>query len=129
MVAMVAMPREPTQTRDQRTRTPAQALRGRVRDSPSAWRHSNGNELPHLQAFWRVATMATMATPGPDLFKIISSNVRWLVITPPTLSFFSQVSTRGGPMATMAMVAMVAMLQRIPVGRSKTVMGLQLRLS
>ena len=29
----------------------------------------------------------------------------------------------------MAMVAMVAMLQRIPVGRSKTVMGLQLRLS
>ena len=32
-----------------------QALRGRVRDSPSAWRHSNGSELRCLRDFWLVA--------------------------------------------------------------------------
>ena len=31
---------------------------------PAAWRHSNGRELLRLRAFWLVATMATMATPG-----------------------------------------------------------------
>ena len=41
-----------------------QALRGRVRDSPSAWRHSNGSELARSRDFWLVSTKATMATLG-----------------------------------------------------------------
>ena len=74
-----------------------QALRGIVRDSPSAWRHSNGCELPYQRDFRLVATKATKATLGISPQQNISPYVfGWLVITthPPPLYF--QVSVRGG---------------------------------
>ena len=72
-----------------------QALRGRVRDSPSAWRHSNGSELARLRDFWLVATKATMATLGSrPLKKYLLYFFGWFVITThhSSLLFYFQVS-------------------------------------
>ena len=62
-----------------------QALRGRVRDSPSAWRHSNGSELARLRDFWLVATKATMATLGSRPLKKYRYGFSWLVRYHPPL--------------------------------------------
>ena len=84
-----------------------QALRGRGRDSPSAWRHSNGSELARLRDFWLVSTKATMATLGADLLKkIFTSRIQLGAYYPPPhnlLYFFSNFNLG---VATVAMVAM-----------------------
>ena len=85
MVAMVAI-----DTRIHRDPRPVhedtvQALRGRVRDSPSAWRHSNGSELARLRDFWLVATKATMATLGSRPLKKYRYGFSWLVRYHPPL--------------------------------------------
>ena len=47
---------------------------------PPLGRQSNGSELARLLDFWLVATTATMATPGADLWKKDSARKGWVVI-------------------------------------------------
>ena len=67
---------------------------------------SDGSELPHLRDFWRVATMATMATPpDPTSLKISLLECSLVAYHPlPPSPFFSLKFQLG-----VAMVAMVAM--------------------